>query len=253
MTNTSGSAFTTRIAKDAEAPGLGASTARGRAGRGNIMRVEPIPTIEAKPWIMKRHYAHRMPCVQYAFGLFDGNECCGVVTFGIPATPHLCVGVCGEELSDKVLELNRLCVESDEKNGASMLVGSALRLLPGAFVVVSYADTAHGHIGYIYQATNWIYTGTTDAGRKTPRPDRIVSAHRHGRHEARIAGGDKVDTSIGTLIYRKPKHRYIYFVGNKRERKEMRKALRYPVLPYPKGETRRYDASATIETQATLF
>ena len=26
-------------------------------------------------------------------------------------------------------------------------------------VIVSYADTSLGHHGYIYQATNWIYTG----------------------------------------------------------------------------------------------
>lgn len=26
-------------------------------------------------------------------------------------------------------------------------------------ILVSYADSAQGHHGYIYQATNWIYTG----------------------------------------------------------------------------------------------
>ena len=39
------------------------------------------------------------------------------------------------------------------------LVGRSLRLLPKPSVVVSYADTAQGHVGYVYQAANFIYTG----------------------------------------------------------------------------------------------
>ena len=33
---------------------------------------------------------------------------------------------------------------------------------------------------------------------------------------------------------RRQKHRYIFMVGNKKHKKEMLKALKYPVLPYPK-------------------
>lgn len=42
--------------------------------------------------------------------------------------------------------------------------------------------------------------------------------------------------------YRTEKHRYVYLVGSKRDRKEMRKELRYLVYDkYPKGESERYD------------
>jgi hypothetical protein len=34
-------------------------------------------------------------------------------------------------------------------------------MLPKPTIVVSYADTAMGHIGYIYQASNFLFTGTT--------------------------------------------------------------------------------------------
>ena len=30
------------------------------------------------------------------------------------------------------------------------------------------------------------------------------------------------------------KHRYIYFLGNKKKNKEMKKSLQYDILPYPK-------------------
>ena len=40
-----------------------------------------------------------------------------------------------------------------------MEVSKCLKLLPRPMIIVSYSDTRQGHNGYIYQATNWIYTG----------------------------------------------------------------------------------------------
>ena len=186
---------------------------------------------------MRKHYAKRMPCVQYAYGLYDGRILCGVVTYGQPASPWLCVGVCGEKYKGHVIELNRLCVDCDIANASSQLISKSLRMLP-CYIVVSYADTDQGHVGYVYQSTNWLYTGCTKE-----RTD-MFSESGHSRHH----GGDSTKRQP-----RSAKHRYVYFVGNKRERKEMRKALRYEVKPYPKGDTRRYDASAAIHTQPLLF
>lgn len=212
------------------------------------MIVKPIPPKEAEPWLMARHYARRMCPISFAFGAWRGSELIGVVTYGTPASPHLCRGVCGEAWADKVLELNRLCCVS-EKNVASALVGGSLRLLPKPSVVVSYADTAQGHVGYIYQATNFIYTGKTDADRKTPRGDRI-SGGSHSRHNGRNVDGS-VNQSF-EIVRRLPKHRYVFACGNRQQRAAIRDALRYAVEPYPKGDSRRYDASAEIETQMLL-
>ena len=48
------------------------------------------------------------------------------------------------------------------------------------------------------------------------------------------------------------KHRYVYFLGNKTEKKEMLKMLKYPIEPYPKGKNIRYDASYTPITQGSF-
>src|SRR3990172_4958416 len=126
------------------------------------MLVLPISFDEVKDWILKKHYAHRLPCIQYAFGLYHSNKLMGVVTYGMPASPNLCKGVCGEEYKDKVLELNRLVINSDAlPNSASFLISHSLRMLPKEYCIVSYADSQMGHIGYVYQATNWLYTGMT--------------------------------------------------------------------------------------------
>jgi hypothetical protein len=35
------------------------------------------------------------------------------------------------------------------------------REMPGIRLIVSYADLNHGHLGKIYQASNWLYVGRT--------------------------------------------------------------------------------------------
>ena len=122
------------------------------------MKVLPIKTEEAEPWLLKKHYAKRIPPISYAFGAYKGRQLVGVVTYGTPVSSALRVGICGEQWMDNVIELNRLCCDN-EKNVASMLVGRSLQMLPKPLVVVSYADTEQGHVGYVYQATNFVYTG----------------------------------------------------------------------------------------------
>lgn len=219
------------------------------------MKVLPIKFQEVREWLTHKHYARRTASVSYAFGLFDGGILKGVCTFGVPASPHLCIGICGEEYRGRVIEFNRLCIEEPHSsNEASKMVSSAIRQLPPPMILVSYADTGMGHVGYIYQATNWLYTGLTDAGRKTPRSDRISDPLRHGRHSGKIIkdGIETADKSC-CLVYRKPKHRYVMFLGSKKQKKEMIAALRYPILPYPKGESKRYDASHKPATQMRMF
>lgn len=51
------------------------------------------------------------------------------------------------------------------------------------------------------------------------------------------------------------KFRYFYFIGSKKEKKEMMKSLleRYSIEPYPKGDNERYDSSYKPAVQLTLF
>ena len=202
--------------------------------KGGGRYVRRISYADAKPFIMTIHYARRMPCVTDAFGLFEDGEMIGVVTFGQPASPSLCKGLAGEVNRKHVLELNRLVIlpGHDGNNNASFLVGHALKMLPDYTFIVSYADWGGwGHVGYVYQATNFLYTGLTKA-----RTDKFSEGH--SRHY------DKNETR------RKPrsaKHRYVYLVGNRRDKKQMLRQLNYPVIEeYPKGDSRRYDTSNPV-------
>ena len=198
----------------------------------NRLSVRRIGYEDTKVFILNIHYARRMPCIQYAFGLFDGDYPypVGVVTYGQPASPPLCKGIAGEENRKHVLELNRLVFYPEYNGGnyASFLVGNSLKMLPRGTFVVSYADWGGWHhVGYVYQATNWLYTGMTK-----PRTDKYSEAG-HARHYA--AGETRRQESTA-------KHRYVYLVGDRREVKRMRKQLKYPVInEYPKGDSEHYD------------
>lgn len=191
--------------------------------------VEAIPTWATKQYILHVHYARRMPCVQYAFGLFKDQEMIGCVTYGQPASPSLCKGIAGEKWKKRVLELNRLVIapEYNGSNYGSLLVSKSLKMLPNGTYVVSYADWGKwGHVGYIYQATNWMYSGMT-----TARTDIFSEGHSRHYHKGETR-----------RVNRSAKHRYIYIVADKRLRKKMLNDLNYPIIQnYPKGESKHYD------------
>lgn len=186
----------------------------------NEYQVKQIEYKDTKDLILNVHYAGRMPSISYAYGLFKNDDLVGIVTYGSPASPSLCKGICGEEHRSDIIELNRLVLKNNIKNEASFLVSKSLKLLPQPKVVVSYADTAQNHTGYIYQACNFMFTGTTKK-----RTDMASENGKHSRHSM----GD-----VTKRVNRSAKHRYVYICGNKNHKKILLDKLNYPVLEYPK-------------------
>lgn len=178
--------------------------------------IEIISYQATKPFILGIHYAKRMPSISFAFGLFVDGELEGIVTYGSPASPWLCKGICGERFRKQVLELNRLVLINNHKNDASYLISNSLKMLPRPRILVSYADTAHGHSGVVYRAANWLFTGTTK-----PRTDMAAGNGKHSRHHK----GDRKNR-----INRSAKHRFVNFIGSKKEKRIFLNALNYPIL-----------------------
>lgn len=219
--------------------------------------ISRITQKDAAPWILQRHYAKRMCPISYAFGAYMNEVLVGVVTYGTPASAPLREGIAGAEWSEIVLELNRLCCVS-EKNLASLLVSKSLKMLPKPSLVVSYADTAQGHVGYVYQATNFIYTGLS-----AKRTDWKVRGREH-LHGATIADESRgrenrvewMRAKYGDDFYledRPRKHRYLYICGNRSQKKQIQSSLNYKREPYPKGDSRRYKADQKIHVQTAFL
>ena len=183
-----------------------------------------------------------MPPINKAFGLIVDDSIVGVCTFAIPASRF--------EFSLQPYELNRLVVnEGLEKNTLSQFVGMCLKNFNDAAIIVSYADENYGHHGYIYQATNWIYTGRSSAEKKM-----FVD----GKELNRRTLYDKYGTSsipkleeLGLVItFEKQlgKHRYFQFCGNKKEKRKLKDEViqKYGMFNYPKGDNTRYDSGRDI-------
>ena len=220
-------------------------------------RILSIDSNQTYDWLKHKHYAKRIPPIEFAFGLYDLKGIMqGCVTFGTPVSSTL-RNLWNNEF--KLMELNRLVVnEGLGKNVLSWFVSNSFKFLPKPLVIVSYADTSKNHNGYIYQATNFIYTGLSAKFK-----DVAVRGLEHQHHATieDLARGQEnrmefLRQMFGDRLYmveRERKHRYFYFIGEKRDKKKMLKMLPYEIQGYPKGENKRYDASYTPNTQGTLF
>jgi hypothetical protein len=209
--------------------------------------VRVIQSKEAYYLLLNVHYAKRIPSISYAYGLFRDGRMVGVVTYGTPSSSPLRNGIAGKENASKVLELNRLCLEDNIQNEASILVGRSLKLLPKPRIIVSYADTAQGHLGTVYQACNFTYTGLS-----AKRTDWKLKGMEH-LHGATIADMSRGQTNRAQwmrdkfgddfyLLERSRKHRYLYITGNKYERRDLTSQILYKQEPFPKP-----DGSKTVK------
>lgn len=217
------------------------------------MKVIPIKSEETYPWLLQKHYAKRLPMIMYAFGLYEKNELIGIVTYGLPGSPMVARGICGKEYESKVVELNRLCLLNNDKNQASYLVANSMKLLPKPTIVISYADTGQGHVGYVYQACNFIYLGLSV---KRTNWNIKGQEHKHNRHLAQGMTLEVLKEKYKNDFYyseRSQKHRYVFICGNKQQKKELTRLLKYEIQPYPKGESNRYDAGTRVATQQLLL
>lgn len=202
--------------------------------------VRPVSRSDCEPFILEIHYAKRFPSVSYRFGLFHDEELVGVVTYGTPFSSTLRKGICGEGYELDVLELNRLVLKYNRPNEASRLVGKSLRQLPKNKIIVSYADTAQDHLGVVYQATNFLYSGLsakrTDMvveGKEHLHSQSVVDEFRGQPNRAQLMR-DKYGDAV-KVVPRPRKHRYVFFHGDKKWKKQVLEDFRYPIKDYPRG------------------
>ncbi len=223
---------------------VGASTAlnqRARPGASpratlQSIRVAPVPITVAKVIIVCHHYLHSLPGgTQLAFGVFLGSGLLGMITLGVgPMNAHRLVD--GAKASD-CLTLTRLWL-SDELpgNSESRVLGIVIRALrkhTNIRFLVSYADPTQGHLGTIYMASNWLYTGYSDA---TPMFDVGDGVARHSRTLSNSIGTHSLkyfwDKGLPAKTVSQPaKHRYLYLLDT-----SWRPRLAVPTFPYPKKE-----------------
>ena len=210
-------------------------------GRGSIptaalhdLRLIPISREDAKKVIVRHHYSHTLPGgTKMSFGIILNGKLLGAMTFGVG--PFYGYKLVNGASPDDVITLTRLWLSEELlKNAESKVLGIALRSLKkdtSLKFVIAYSDPAVGHLGIIYQATGWVYTGLSSATPPYDIGDGILHhsrslAHELGSHSIRYLTLQGINAKI---VPQSAKHRYIYFLD-----KSWSSRLAVPVLPYPK-------------------
>lgn len=181
------------------------------------------------------HYSRTMPAAPLIrYGVFEDGDFIGCVLFGRGASAKLpkSFGLKSSELC----ELVRVALKGHNAP-VSQIVAQALAQLrtsnPGLRLVVSFADPAHGHVGGIYQAGNWLYLGTS-----APKLDyrqkrtgkilhsRLVSKTGFVKQYGRMV---KVPTYDECTPIRVPgKHRYVMPLDKQTRRRMIKLVKDYP-------------------------
>lgn len=186
----------------------------------------------AKHAVVNWHYSGSLPVGKSVkVGAWEDGKFIGVVIFAYGANNNIGKPYGLQQV--ECCELVRVAL-ANHKTAVSKIVAIALRFLkkysPGVRLVVSYADTAQGHHGGIYQAGNWIFTGTSKGATQYVLNGRIVHSMqiqtyiRAGKLTSR-AGLEKVTAG--------DKHKYLMPLDE-----AMRAQIAPLSKPYPKRSTR---------------
>lgn len=210
------------------------------------LKMQVVNNTFAKKFMSEHHYSQTCPNLYYALGFYYNSQILCMVCFGPPSGRLLAQAMIEGGNAQNVCELVRLfAFDWGPKNTESYCIGQSLQWLQNNALdmklVVSYADPNQGHVGTIYQATNWLYTG---------QGSRLVDAYEfyvdgawiHPRSIFSHYGTtdiQKVSKQLGYEVETRlcqHKHRYIYLLGNKRQKRATQKLLKVSIFDYPKQE-----------------
>lgn len=208
----------------------------------NQLRMQVVDNLFAKAFMAKYHYSKTCPSLYYSLGFYYNEYLLCMVCFGPPVGRNLAKSLLEGGNSKNVYELVRLfAFDWGPKNTESYCISKALKWLqenaPEVRLVVSYADPGQGHVGTIYQATNWLYTG--QGARLVESYEYYVDGkwiHPRTMYSKYGTLNPKVISEmLGHEVKRRViphKHRYIYILGDRRKKRETQKMLKVDTLSY---------------------
>ena len=217
----------------------------------------PKPTLKldwcsheaAKYACEKWHYSGRMYVNKTVkIGVWEGAEFVGVVVYGT-GCQHL--GNPYGLTTFETCELVRVALRSHAHPVSRMLAVSFSMLRkanPKLRLIVSFSDTAQGHHGGIYQATNWLYAGSMSYHEYEVKGERVpprTMYNRHGKGGQSVAWLRANVDPNARRVETPPKHKYLM---------PLDAAMRAKVLPlskpYPKKTRAGSDTGDTPADQA---
>jgi hypothetical protein len=177
------------------------------------MRLEKASYKAVKYACMNFHYAKSVPVNTFGYSVFnDKNEWCGVVLFGLGANNNAAKQYNLKQ--GQVIELVRMALNG-KHHKTSRVLSISIKLikkdLPLIRLIISYADGNQNHLGTIYQATNWYYTGDSQTTKTPAINGKRIHAKsiysKYGTNSISELQSNGVDIKY---LKDKPKRKYIY-------------------------------------------
>lgn len=200
------------------------------------MRLEKASQKAIKYACMNFHYAKSVPVNVFGYSVFnDKNEWCGVILYGIGATPN--IGSQYNLKQGQIVELVRMALNGKQKNTSKAMAISIKLIkkdLPLVKMIVSYADIDQNHIGTIYQATNWNFVGKCNVNTRTGfviNGKKVHNKSLHGMGKTQSLQGAKEIDKNATEFISKGKRKYIYPLD-----KSLIPLCKSLAKPYPKKQ-----------------
>lgn len=213
---------------------------------------------EVWPLVRDFHYSGRMPsAIRHCFAWREPGGLFGET--GEPVAAAIYGNPCNRNWNQDAVELLRLVRKDDCVIALSELVNWSLRWLKANTstpFALSYADSAEGHHGGIYQASNWVYIEErTEACPAFLLPN---GSKKHSRQVSRELGSRSI-AHVAKLrpdwvpIEGKPKHLYIFPLRQKWATIARQNGWQAKPYPKPLYAARPLDAPGTtgIEAGAT--
>jgi len=195
--------------------------------------VHPISKTTAVNFVSLHHYSSVMPRINKLFiGGFVNNKLVAVMVLGYGTRPLHTIKIMFPTLGvGDYLELGKLCVLDEmPKNTESMFISKCIKYLkhhhPERKVLFSWADGIVGKPGYVYQCSNFYYSGfiltemyiDAAGNRMHPRSFQGISPGKTTRFGSRSY---EVTTKAGYTKYFGYQFRYIYPLCDKKEWKNL--------------------------------
>ena len=231
------------------------------------LSIRQVDKPTAKKMVVKYHYSKLWTKCSVALGLFHktGKEhsffdeaeekMVGVIVYGDPIGRLTGQSISDEIKRTEVLELTRLFIHDGYgSNIESWFISQSFNWLrknkPEIKALISYASPVEGHSGTIYQATNWIYQGNNNRwndgwifkfDEEARLPWTLSNRWIHGRTifpYYKTNDPHKIAEQVDKPFWiRKElqKHRYVYILAKKKDKKKILRTLKHETLPYPKS------------------
>lgn len=196
--------------------------------------IKEIDKLTALDMIKKYHYSNSLPRLNKVYlGFYLDDELVGAVTLGWGTRPlHTIKKLFPSLYTKDYFEIGRMCMNDDmPRNSESQMLKALVKWIkinyPEKKILFTWADGLYKKVGYVYQASNFLYASYSE-GELYSKGDEKIHPRSFKKileikNDSRITVRPTMDQmkKLDIKHYKGKQFRYVFFLCNKSERKKL--------------------------------